>query len=53
MTVARLFILIPGLCYLAEACVCAWQRDWPMVIVYSGYAFANVGLLLLDTRMTQ
>lgn len=41
-------ILIPTLCYALAACLYAWHRNWPLVIVYSGYAWANVGLLWLD-----
>jgi hypothetical protein len=44
-------ILAPTLCYAAAATVYAVQRNWPMVIVYSGYAWANVGLLWLDRLM--
>ena len=41
-------ILIPTLCYSAAALLYGWQKNWPLVIVYSGYAFANCGLLMLD-----
>ena len=41
-------IVIPGLCYALAAGLYAWQGNWPLVIVYSGYAFANCGLLMLD-----
>lgn len=41
-------IIIPTLCYLAAALAYAWQTNWPMAIVYSGYAWANMGLWWLD-----
>ena len=41
-------VLIPTLCYALAACLYAWQGNWPLVIVYSGYSFANCGLLMLD-----
>jgi hypothetical protein len=41
-------VLIPTACYLAAACIYGWQRNWPLAITYSGYAFANCGLLMLD-----
>jgi hypothetical protein len=46
-------ILVPTLCYSAAATVYGFQRNWPMVIVYSGYAWANVGLLWLDRLMAK
>lgn len=46
-------ILIPTLCYALAAMVYGWQRNWPLVIVYSGYAWANCGLLWLDRLMTK
>ena len=44
-------ILIPTLCYSGTAVAYGMQKNWPMVIVYSGYAWANVGLLWLDRIM--
>jgi hypothetical protein len=41
-------ILIPTLCYSGAAVVYGSQRNWPLVVVYSGYAWANLGLLALD-----
>jgi hypothetical protein len=41
-------ILIPTACYSLAALMYAWQQNWPLVIVYSGYAWANCGLLMLD-----
>jgi hypothetical protein len=31
----------------------AFQKNWPMLIVYSGYAWANLGLLWLDKVLTK
>jgi hypothetical protein len=45
-------ILTPTICYSAAAVVYGLQKNWPLVIVYSGYAWANCGLLWLDRLMT-
>lgn len=41
-------ILVPTACYACAACLYAWQANWPLAIVYSGYFWANLGLLWLD-----
>jgi hypothetical protein len=41
-------ILIPTACYSLAALLYAGKQNWPLVIVYAGYAFANCGLLMLD-----
>lgn len=46
-------LLIPTACYTLAACVYGWQQNWPLVIVYSGYAFANTGLLWLDMMLAK
>lgn len=46
-------ILIPTGCYALAAFIYAWQKNWPLVIVYSGYAWANTGLLWLDLVMAK
>lgn len=46
-------IVIPGLCYALAAGVYGWQKNWPMAIVYSGYAFSNCGLYWLDRLMAK
>lgn len=46
-------ILLPTLCYSLAAVVYGMQRNWPLVIVYTGYAWANCGLLWLDKIMSQ
>lgn len=43
-------ILIPTGCYTLAAAVYAWQKNWPLAVVYAGYAFANTGLLALDLQ---
>jgi hypothetical protein len=48
-----LLILVPTACYGLAAVLYGLQRNWPMVIVYSGYAFANTGLLMLDRMMNK
>ncbi len=50
MSLAAWFVIVPTLSYAGAASVYAWQKNWPMVIVYSGYAFANTGLLLIDIQ---
>jgi hypothetical protein len=44
-------ILIPTICYGLAGMAYAFQKNWPMFIVYTGYAFANCGLLALDVQM--
>ena len=44
-------IIIPGLCYLAASIIYLWQNNWPMAIIYSGYAWANAGLWWMDSKM--
>jgi hypothetical protein len=46
-------IVVPGLCYLLAAALYAWQGNWPLAITYSGYCWANCGLLWLDRLMTK
>jgi hypothetical protein len=41
-------LLIPTIAYLLAAMAYGFKGNWPMVIVYAGYAAANVGLLWLD-----
>lgn len=53
MNLSFLFILIPTLCYAGAATVYAFKHNWPLVIVYSGYAWANLGLLWLDRLMNR
>jgi hypothetical protein len=48
-----LFILVPTVCYAAAAAVYAWKGNYPLAITYSGYAWANVGLLWLDRLMVK
>ena len=31
--------------YVGQACALAYYRDWPNTMIFSGYAFANVGLI--------
>lgn len=41
-------ILIPTGCYAIASATYFWKGDIPLGITYSGYAWANVGLLWLD-----
>lgn len=46
-----LLIIVPTLCYAGAAGMYLWQKNWPLAITYSGYAWANLGLLWLDRAM--
>lgn len=48
MSIAFWFVLVPTLCYFAAMSVYIYRGDAAMAIVYSGYAWANVGLLWLE-----
>ena len=48
MTWPLFLITIPTICYALAAMAYGFQKNWPMVIVYSGYAWANLGLAWLD-----
>lgn len=48
MNITFWLVLIPTLCYAGAMAMYLWRGDVPMAIVYSGYAWANVGLLWLD-----
>jgi hypothetical protein len=39
-------VALTGLIYLYIALEQGFKREWPMSMVYLGYAFANVGLYL-------
>ena len=41
-------IIIPTVCYAVASIMYAWQNQWPLAITYSGYSWANLGLLWLD-----
>jgi hypothetical protein len=41
-------ILIPTLCYALASCLYAAKANWPLGVVYAGYALANIGLLAID-----
>ena len=53
MTPTAALIIIPGICYGLAAGMYAMQSNWPLVVVYSGYAWANIGLLWLDAKMVK
>lgn len=48
-----LLIIVPTLCYMGAASMYAWQKNWPLAITYSGYAWANMGLLWLDRMVVK
>ena len=39
-------VLICTVCYLATSADAARKKDWPMAIVFAGYAFANLGFIM-------
>lgn len=45
-----LLIGIPTACYAIASVTYAAKGNWPMCIVYAGYAAANVGLIAVDLR---
>jgi hypothetical protein len=53
MTWTFCLIAIPTLCYAAAAVSYGLQSNWPLAITYSGYAWANLGLLALDRLMAK
>lgn len=46
-------LLIPTIAYLLASMGYGLGGNWPLAIVYFGYAFANTGLLWLDRLMTK
>lgn len=48
ISLAFWFVLIPTLCYAGAMGYYLSVKDVPMSIIYSGYAWANVGLLWLE-----
>lgn len=43
-------IALTGLIYAWIALEQGLKGNWPMCVVYTGYAFSNVGLYVLATR---
>jgi hypothetical protein len=48
-----LMILVPTMAYVMAAGAYCTKGNWPLTIVYFGYAFANCGLLWLDRMMAK
>ena len=46
-------ILIPAISYTLASGAYAWQGNWPLTIMYSGYAWAAVGALWLDRLLAK
>jgi hypothetical protein len=53
VTLAFWFVLVPTLCYAGAAVYYLYIQNMPMVIIYSGYAWANVGLLWIELLRTK
>jgi hypothetical protein len=43
-----LLIAIPTICYGGAAVAYGIQRDWPSVVIFTGYAIANCGFLAIE-----
>lgn len=41
-------IAVPTLCYAGAAVAFALARDWPQVVIFSGYSLANCGFLAIE-----
>jgi hypothetical protein len=50
MTSNALMVVVTGL-YAAQAGVYFWKGLWPLGVVMSGYAFANVGFIVSAVQM--
>lgn len=46
-------VLIPAICYGVAAMSYVSQKNWPLAIMYSGYAWAAIGALWLDRIMAK
>ena len=46
-------VLIPAICYFLAGMVYGFQKNWPLAIMYSGYAWAACGALWLDRIMSK
>lgn len=44
-----LLVIVTGI-YAYVASECAYLRDWPLAIMYVGYAVANIGPIMLVNR---
>ena len=51
MSVTLALILVPTLCYASAALIYLHQANWPLAIAYSGYAWANLGLMWVDVML--
>lgn len=43
-----ILVLTPTLCYSAAAVAYGVQRNWPNVVIFTGYAIANTGFLAIE-----
>jgi hypothetical protein len=48
VTGAFWLIALPTLCYAGTAVVYALKSDWPSVAIFTGYALANCGFLVIE-----
>lgn len=53
MSLSFWLVLVPAVSYALATLAYAYQRNWPLVIMYSGYAWAACGALWLDRLMTR
>lgn len=53
MSLSFYLLLIPAIAYLLATMAYASQKNWPLAIMYSGYAWAACGALWLDRLMAK
>jgi ABC-type multidrug transport system permease subunit len=53
MTWPEYGVAICGLVYASNAVLYATRGEWPWVVAYAGYAFANIGLIWAAIWMRQ
>jgi hypothetical protein len=41
-------VLAPTICYAGAAVAYGIRRDWPSVVIFSGYCLANTGFLAIE-----
>lgn len=51
MSLTAFLVVVPTPCYAGASGMYLWQKNWPLAITYSGYAWANLGLLWMDLQL--
>lgn len=39
-------LVVVTVLYAGQACAYVWTKDYPQAVILSGYAFANIGLIM-------